>query len=98
LDRVLPEYSGNATTVNWSMFFWIGLVGIIATGLIVGMGGQNYWALSQFGNFGGGLPVEPKGLLLFFVGGVMVGLCDICALGVIFAGGVLVVQRLRGRI
>jgi hypothetical protein len=94
---MLPEYSGNATTVNWGGFFWIGLFGIIATGLIVGMGGQNYWALSQVGNFGGG-SVEPKGLVAFLIGGILVGLADICALGVIFAGGVLVVQRLRGRI
>src|ERR1035437_2148373 len=44
---MLPEYSGDATTRNWSVFFWIGLIGIIATGLMVGMGGDNYWVLSS---------------------------------------------------
>ena len=75
------------------MFFWVGLAGIIATGLIVGMGGDNYWALSKVGG-----SFSFRGPLLFFLGGVLVGLFDFCALGVIFAGAVIIVQRLRGRI
>ena len=80
------------------MFFWIGLIGMIATGLIVGMGGNNYWALSKVGGVFGVPSVSLRGPLLFFSGAVLVGLVDLSALCVVFAGGVLVVQGLRGRI
>jgi uncharacterized membrane protein YjgN (DUF898 family) len=86
------------------LFFLIGLVGIVATGLILGMGGENYWALANgnppFGTepFGSHPGVLSKGILLFLILGVYVFLSDLIAFGVIFAGSVLVVQRLRGRI
>jgi hypothetical protein len=95
---MLPEYTGDATTRNWSVFFWIGLIGIIATGLMVGMGGDKYWALSKVGGIFGEPSVSLRGPLLFFSGAVLVGLFDLSALCVVFAGGVLVVQGLRGRI
>jgi hypothetical protein len=84
--------------INWGGFFWIGLIGIIATGLIVGMGGDNFWALSKVGGIAGTQSLSHRGQILFFLGAILVGLADICAGGVIFAGGVLIVQRLRGRI
>jgi hypothetical protein len=74
------------------MFFWIGLVGIIASGLMVDLDG-GYWALATIPGFTSSrtflLLVALAGLVIFF---------DICAFGVIFAGGVIIVQRLRGRI
>ena len=95
---MLPEYSGDATTRNWSVFVWIGLIGIIATGLMVGMGGDYYWALSKVGGIFGEPSVSLRGPLFFLTGAILVGLFDLSALCVVFAGGVLVVQRLRGRI
>jgi hypothetical protein len=93
---VQPEYSGDATTRDWSLFFWVGLVGIVATGLIVGMGGDSFWALSKVGAFG-----EPArnmwGPLLFLLGGIVVALFDLSALCVIFAGGAILVLRSQGR-
>ena len=93
-----------STQAQGRLFFLIGLAGIVATGVIVGMGGENYWALA-YGNppFG----TEPfsshpgllsKGIILFFVIAVYVAISDLVAFGVMFAGAVLVVQRLRGRI
>lgn len=38
------------------------------------------------------------GFILFCILALYAGLADLCALGVIFAGGVVIVQRLRGRI
>lgn len=79
---------------NQAMFFWIGLFGIVVTGAMVGMGGDNYWGLAHFGALGATVP--GKSLALLGVGVFMVGLCDLVAFGVICAGAVLIVQRLRG--
>ena len=76
-------------------FFWIGLIGIVATGTILGIGGDNYWALANFGNLDPTVP-SVRGYALMGVAAVMVGLFDLVAFGVIFAGAVIVVQRLRG--
>jgi len=83
--------------INWGGFFWIGLIGIIATGLIVGMGGDNFWALSSVGGLGGAPSMSHRGPILFFLGAVLVGLADICATCVVFAGGVVAVLRYRGQ-
>jgi hypothetical protein len=85
----------NAGGVNWDGFFWIGLIGILGTGVMVGMGGANYWALANIGNLGR-VP-SAKGLVLMLVLAILVALFDLCAFGVVFAGGVIVIQRLRGR-
>ncbi len=78
------------------VFFWCGLAGILATGAIMGIGGGNYWALANVGRFSSTPSV--RGLTLMFLMGVMVAGLDLIALGVVFAGAVLVIQRLRGRI
>jgi hypothetical protein len=78
------------------VFFFIGLAGVIGTGAIAGVGGANYWALANGGTFSGHQSV--RGTLLMYLAVVMVAGCDVVAGSVIFAGAVLVVQRLRGRI
>jgi hypothetical protein len=86
------------------LWFLIGLVGIVASGLIIGMGGENFWALANgnppFGTapFGSHPGLVTKGILLFFIFALYVAISDLVAFGVMFAGAVLVVQRLRGRI
>jgi hypothetical protein len=60
----------------------MGLAGIIATGLIVGMGGDNYWALGQIGVLG---PPHARGRLVMIACGVLVGGLDLTALGFMFA-------------
>jgi hypothetical protein len=86
------------------VLFLIGLAGIIVTGVIIGMGGDNYWALANgnppFGTepFGSHPGLLSKGIIAFALLGVVVASCDLIAFGVMFAGGVLVVQRLRGRV
>jgi hypothetical protein len=93
-----------STQAQGRLLFLVGLVGIVATGLILGMGGENYWALANGNPPFGTAPVAShpglltKGVLLFFILAVYVFISDLIACGVIFAGGVLVVQRLRGRI
>jgi hypothetical protein len=94
---VLPESSGDATTRDWSVFFWAGLVGIIVTGLIVGMGGDNYWALSRAGGAFGEPTRNVRGPILFLLGGIVVALFDLSALCVMFAGAVIAVLRYQGR-
>ena len=82
------------TDDQWTQdaFFWVGLFGIVATGAIVGVGGDNYWGIGQIDP-----PFVPQrttavlGVIVF-----LVGLCDLVALGVIFAAAVILVQRLRG--
>jgi hypothetical protein len=37
-----------STTQSNQAFFWIGLFGIVATGAMVGVGGDNYWGLVSF--------------------------------------------------
>jgi hypothetical protein len=77
---------------NQAALFWVGLFGIVATGAMIGMGGDNYWGIGHIDP-----PFVPQkttailGVLVF-----LVGLCDLVALGVMFAAAVIVVQRLRG--
>jgi hypothetical protein len=92
-----PEYSADATTRNWSVFFWVGLVGIVATGLMVGIGGDNFWALSRAGGAFGQPSLSPRGPVLFLLGVVLVAFFDLSALGVIFTGAVILVLRFQGR-
>lgn len=86
------------TTDQWNQaaFFWIGLLGIVATGAMVGIGGHNYWGLAHLGSFdmtfATGRSTAILGAVAFYV-----GLSDLVAFGVIFAGAVVIVQRLRGR-
>ena len=68
----------------------MGLAGIIGTGFIVALDGV-YWNIANFG-------FHSRSLLLVIVFAVFSGLGDVSALGVIFVGGVLTVQRLRGRV
>jgi hypothetical protein len=73
-------------------FFWVGLFGIVATGAMVGAGGDNYWALGHpFDN-----AVDQRAAAILGVVIFLVGLCDLVAFGVIFAGAVILVQRFRG--
>ena len=87
MDDDVPDDSWNQAA-----FFWVGLFGIFATGAMVGAGGDNYWAVGHIDP-----PFVPQrttallGVLVF-----LVGLCDLVALGVIFAGAVILAQRLRG--
>jgi hypothetical protein len=77
---------------NQSAFFWVGLFGIVATGAMVGAGGDNYWALGNpFDNYVDQRATAILGVVIF-----LVGLCDLVAFGVIFAGAVILLQRLRG--
>jgi hypothetical protein len=68
----------------------MGLAGIIGTGLILALDGV-YWDLAQWG-------FHARELLFVVVFAVFAGLGDISAFGVVFVGGVLTVQRLRGRV
>jgi hypothetical protein len=79
---------------NQAAFFWIGLFGIVVTGALIGIGGDNYWGIASHVSvsaIGTG-----KSRALLGAGVFLVGLCDLLAFGVIFAGAVVVVQRLRG--
>jgi hypothetical protein len=82
---------------NGTFFFWCGLIGILATGLMVGMGGDNYWAFADIGSLDPHVQ-SAKGHALMFALAVFGALLDLIALGVVVAGGVAGVQRLRGRI
>jgi hypothetical protein len=88
LDNVIADDAWNQAA-----FFWVGLFGIVATGAMVGVGGDNYWGIGHIDP-----PFVPQrttavlGVIVF-----LVGLCDLVALGVIFAGAVILVQRL-GRV
>lgn len=85
-------------TVNWNGFFWIGLIGIIATGVLVGAGGDNLWTAAYLNPpFGTEPHYIGRGHVLLILIVLLVGLFDLCGLGVIFAGGVIVLQRIRGR-
>jgi hypothetical protein len=75
-------------------YFWFGLVGIIATGFMLALG-SDYWAIARQVSFGPN-PVKAFAVLVALAGLVVV--FDICAFGVTFAGGVMLIQRLRGRI
>jgi len=80
-----------------TFYFWCGLIGILATGVMLGMGGANYWALANIGRLTTSFP-STRGFVLMLTLAVLVALLDLIALGVVFAGGVVGVQRLRGRI
>ena len=80
---------------NQTAYFWIGLFGIVATGAVIGIGGDNYWGLARLGSMDASL-VPSRALALLGVVVFVVGLSDLVAFGVIFAGAVVVVQRLRG--
>ncbi len=87
-----PDDDVSDDSWNQAAFFWVGLFGIVATGTMLGMGGANYWGVGHIDP-----PFVPQratallGVLVF-----LVGLCDLVALGVIFAGAVILVTRLRG--
>jgi hypothetical protein len=85
-----------STTQSNQAFFWIGLFGIVATGAMVGVGGDNYWGLAHLGSFDTPFASGKSTALLAAVA-IYVGLSDLVAFGVIFAGAVVIVQRLRGR-
>lgn len=79
------------------LFFVIGLAGIIATATMVGAGSNNLWNLFN-ANPPFGPTLSTRGLALYGILVIYTAVCDLIGLGVIFAGGVIVVQRLRGRI
>jgi hypothetical protein len=84
-----PDYS--------KTFFYIGLFGIVVSGLLVGIGGGNYWGSAHAFWFTPPFLTGRYTAILAVVA-IYVVACDIVALGVVFAGAVLIVQRLRGRI
>jgi hypothetical protein len=85
-------------STKWDALFWFGLAGVIATGVLVGAGGDNLWTASFLNPpFGTEPHIIGRGQVLLVLVVVMTALLDLCALGVIFAGVVIVVQRLRGR-
>jgi hypothetical protein len=93
-DDVTDGFDDGTTDDSWNQaaFFWVGLFGIVATGALLGIGGDNYWGIGQTD-----LAFAPRrttavlGVIVF-----LVGLCDVVALGVMFAGAVILVLRLRG--
>ena len=78
------------------VLFLMALMGIIGTGVLVAIGADNYWLLVNQ-PFGPRAYVSPRTVAFFGVTFVAVGLFDLIAVGMMFAGGVIVVQRLRGR-
>ena len=95
LDKDVSDGDFVDTSDPWNQaaFFWVGLFGIVATGAIVGVGGDNYWAVGHLADDPSGVS-RGSGALGAFA--FVVGLCDLVALGVIFAGAVVLVQRLGG--
>jgi hypothetical protein len=79
------------------VFFYVGLFGIVISGLLVGIGGDNYWGLAHAMWF---TPpaLTGKYTAILAVVAIYVCACDIVAFGIVFAGAVIIVQRLRGRI
>ena len=71
--------------------FWMGLGGIFATGFMVDIGVGDLFADAQTI-----LPL--RGSASFILLAAFVCLCDLSALGVLFAGGIVTIQRLRGRV
>jgi len=59
-----------------ALLFWIGLVGIVVTGSIVGMGADNYWGLANIGNLDPTVPAV-RGQLLMAALAALTGLCDL---------------------
>jgi hypothetical protein len=69
--------------------------GIVVTEAIVGVGGDSYWGLAHFGGLDPPFVAQRNTAMLgVFV--FLAGLCDLVANGVIFAGAVILVQRLGG--
>jgi hypothetical protein len=67
------------------------------TGLLVGIGGDNYWGVGH--GFWFTPPTgEGKLVAILVIGVIFVGACDIVALCVVFAGAVQMVLRVRGHI
>ena len=79
-----------------TLLFWMGLIGIMATGAIIGIGGDSYWAIGNVGSLNPSVGYA-KGRAVMAAFGVLIAWCDVVAFGVIFAGCVILVQRLRGR-
>jgi hypothetical protein len=69
--------------------FWMGLAGILGTGFIVALDGV-YWDFAKVG-------FNARGQFAVIVFAAFAGVGDLSAFGVIFVGGVLAIQRLRGR-
>jgi hypothetical protein len=87
----------DGTSYTSKVAFYIGLFGIVVSGLLVGIGGDNYWGLAHVMWF---TPSVLTGKYTAILGAVAfyVVLSDVVAFGVVFAGAVVFVQRLRGRI
>jgi hypothetical protein len=79
------------------LLFLIGLIGIVATGGIVAIGGNNYWSMASIGSLDPSVPT-PNARVLLLALAVLIGLSDVVAFGIIFAGCVMLVQRLRGQV
>jgi hypothetical protein len=78
------------------VLFLMALMGIIGTGGLVAIGGSRYWLLVTL--IFGAPYVSPRTTVLFGLTFFAVGVFDLIAFGMVFAGGVMVVQRFRGRI
>jgi hypothetical protein len=79
--------------------FYIALLSIVLTGLVVGMGSDNFWALAYITPpLGRHTWASPKTVALLASILVLAALGDLVALGFAFAAGVVFVQRLRGRV
>ena len=87
------DYVDTKDPWNQAAFFWVGLFGIVVTGAIVGMGGDNYWAAAHAFDPPSGISRGAGAMGAF---AFVVGLCDLVVLGVILAGAVVLVQRLGG--
>ena len=87
------DYVDTKDPWNQAAFFWVGLFGIVASGAIVGAGGDNYWAAAHAFDPPSGISRGAGAMGAF---AFVVGLCDLVALGVILAGAVSFAQRLGG--
>ena len=88
-------FDPESSTGRWAFFF--GLAGILATGTILGMGGDNYWALLNVNPPFGEAPVTARGDFLGVAAGAVAVFLDLIAFVVILDGAITVVQRARGR-
>jgi hypothetical protein len=83
--------------------FWLflfGLVGILGSGVLIGMGADNWWAMATLSSspLGQLPPHSSRGIGVFFVVPALLMLCDLVAVSMTFVAGVIVVQRWRGRL
>ena len=91
------EDSEESSRRHWMFFF--AMCGVLGTATLAGMGGANWWHLTQAnGIFTNPHFVSPRGAALYVLAYVMAGFLDLFALAIVFEGGILFVQRLRGRI